>query len=69
MAPIFLALNDIATTDVNSGESRQYQFYIGVVPKEIPINVKNFELSDLKYYGAILATLIVSLLLSTYCVF
>ena len=52
-----------------TGDNRTYSFYLGVVPKEIEIEVKVFEAGDLIYYGAILVTLIMSLLLSTYCVF
>ena len=50
-------------------DTREYKFYIAVVPQEIPIDVKNFEVSDLRYYAAIFVTLVISLLLSTYCVF
>ena len=39
------------------------------MPKDSIIEVKVFEWSDIKYYSAILLTLIISLLLSTYCVF
>ena len=36
---------------------------------EIAIVVKAFEWKDMKYYSAIFVTLILSLVLSTYCVF
>ena len=39
------------------------------MPRDESVDVKVFMLEDLKYYGAIFVTLIVSLLLSTYCVF
>ena len=49
--------------------SKEYIFYMGVVSKEVPINVQVFEPRDLLYYGAIFTILVLSLLLSTYCVF
>ena len=64
VAPIFLSLND---ESVDS--ERTFCFYLGLVPKDESVDVKVFMLEDLKYYGAIFVTLIVSLLLSTYCVF
>ena len=50
-------------------KAKEFIFYVGVVSKDIPIDVKVFEPRDLYYYGAILAILVLSLLLSTYCVF
>lgn len=62
---------DISENSISDQENaeRTVAFYIGVVPKEQKINVNVFELSDLKYYGSVAAVLIVSLILSTYCVF
>ena len=71
VAPIYLSLKDevIDSEGEQIEESRTYSFYMGVVPKETTIEVKSFEWSDLKYYAAILVTLVLSLMLSTYCVF
>ena len=66
VSPIYLSLQDTKDT---SSESRTYSFYVAVVPEETTIQVEVFEMSDLKYYGAIFLVLILSLLLSTYCVF
>ena len=64
VAPIYLTLD----SGQGTGE-RTYCFYLGVVPKRLVINVKAFAMSDIKYYGAIFIGLVLSLLLSTYCVF
>jgi hypothetical protein len=65
VAPIFLQLSD----DDRDSSSRAYSFYVGVVPQETTIIVKLLEADDFKYYAAIFAAIILSLILSTYCVF
>lgn len=39
------------------------------MPKPIDIDIGLFDISDLKYYSAMLVALVLSLLLSAYCVF
>ena len=67
VAPVFLSLED--TQGFDGDYPRTYCFYVGVVPTQTEVDVSPFELSDLKYYAAILVTLVLSLILSTYCVF
>ena len=67
MAPILLTVNDVYGDSTDTG--RVYEYYIGIIPQEQTIEVQVFEISDLRYYSAIVATLVLSLLASTYCVF
>ena len=70
-APIKVSLAHTSVDDYAEeiNEERTISFYIGVVPLTQKVSVDVFTLEDLKFYAMIVATLILSLLLSTYCVF
>ena len=51
-----------------SNEELTYAFMMGAVPKSPKINVKMFKWSDLKTYSACLIALILSMMISAYCV-
>ena len=55
--------------DATKRTNRTYVFYTGVVLAKFSITVSVFEVNDLIYYSLIAAALVLSLLLSTYCVF
>ena len=69
VSPVYLSLEDFNSVRSGGNAPRSYSFYVGVVPVPTVVPVKSFEWSDFKYYAAILCTLVLSLLLSTYCVF
>lgn len=71
MAPIKVSLSDITEEMIQAEQKaeRTVSYYIGVVPQEQKINVEVFQPSDLINYAIIVATLVLSLILSTYCVF
>ena len=70
-APIKVSLAHTSVDDYAEeiNEERTISFYIGVIPLQQKVSVDVFTLEDLKFYALIVATLILSLLLSTYCVF
>ena len=70
VAPIYLTLESVKSDNGAQVQGeRTYCFYLGVVPNKLEINVRAFAMSDIKYYAAIFIGLILSLFLSTYCVF
>jgi len=62
VTPIFLRLS------ISKPEETTYAFMMGAVPKETIIEVTLFKWNDLKLYSFCLIALILSLLMSTYCV-
>lgn len=70
VAPILIQIKDTqGLDDEELHNSRTYQFYLGVVLESFTIEVNMFEVSQLVTFSIIIITLILSLCLSTYCVF
>ena len=69
VAPVMLQLQDLSITHVLDGSTRTSVFLIGVVPQEIVISVRLVTSDDIIYYVFCLVALIISLCISSYCVY